>query len=71
MKIVKSKSVVLNLYYVVADSGKNDIMRTENFGQIFFEVPNNSFGIYVVHLQTYLKVFFNLLKPITELITDD
>ena len=71
MKIVKSKSVVWNLYYVVGDSSKNDIMRTENFGEIFFEVPNNSFGIYDVYLQTYLKVFFNLLRPITELITDD
>ena len=48
MKIVKTKSVVLNLYYVVGDSGKNDIMRTENFGEIFFEVAHNSFGTFVL-----------------------
>ena len=35
MEIVKTKSVVLNLYHVVSDYGKNDIMRTENFGKYF------------------------------------
>ena len=35
MEIVKAKSIVLNLYHVVSDYGKNDIMRTENFGKYF------------------------------------
>ena len=38
MEIVKTKSVVLNLYYVVDDCGKNDIMETENFGEIFLRL---------------------------------
>ena len=47
------------------------MMGTENFGEIFFEVANNLFGIYVAYLQTYLRVFSNLLKPVTRLITDE
>ena len=70
MDQAKTKSVVLNLYYVVGDYEKYDLMRTENFCQTFFEVSSNSLGIYVAYLQTYLRVFFNLLKPITELITN-
>ena len=49
---------------------RNDPMRTENFGKIFFEVANSSFGIYVVYLQTYLRVFLNLHQPVPKLITD-
>ena len=47
------------------------MMGNENFGEIFSEVANNLFGIYVAYLQTYLRVFSNLLKPITRLITDE
>ena len=49
MDQVKSNSVVLNLYYKVGDYDKNDLMRTENFGEIVFEVANNLFRIYVVY----------------------
>ena len=45
---------------------KNDLMRTGNFGVMFFEVVNNLFGIYVIYLLTYLRVFFNLLKLIIQ-----
>ena len=41
-------------------------MRTGNFGVMFFEVVNNLFGIYVIYLLTYLRVFFNLLKLIIQ-----
>ena len=44
--------VALNLYYIV---GGVNVWRTENFGEAFVEVANNSFGIY-----------FNELKPITQ-----
>ena len=71
MDQVKSNSVVLNLYYKVGDYDENDLMRTENVGEIVFEVANNLFRIYVVYLQTCVREFFNLLKPITELITDN
>ena len=45
-------------------------MRTGNYGEIFFEIANNLFGVYIVYLQTYFRVFFNLLKPVTEVIMD-
>ena len=71
MDQVKSNSVVLNLYSKVGDYDKNDLMRTGNFRGTVFEIANNLFGIYVVYLQTCVREFFNLLKPITELITDN
>ena len=68
---VKTRSVVLNLCYLVSDHASNDIIRTENFGEIFFEIANNPFGVYTLYLQTYFRVFFNLLKPVTEVIMDN
>ena len=71
MDQVKTRSVALNLYYSVGDYARNDIMRIENFGEIFFEISNNSFGVYIVYLQIYFRVFFNLLKSVTEVLIDN
>ena len=59
---VKTRSFMLNLFYLVGDHASNDIVKTENFGEIFFEIAKNPFGVYIVYLQTYFRVFFNLLK---------
>ena len=68
---IKINYVTLNLYYVVGDYKENHFLKTENFREIFFEVANNFFGLYVVYLQIYFRVIFNLLKPVTaELIVD-
>ena len=71
MDQVKTRSVALNLYYSVGDYARNDIMRTENFGEIFFEISNNPFGVYIVYLQIYFRVFFNFLKSVTEVLIDN
>ena len=71
MDQVKTRSVALNLYYSVGDYARNDIMRTENFGEIFFEISNNPFGVYIVYLQIYFRVSFNLLKSVTEVLIDN
>ena len=63
---VKTNYLILNIYYVVGDYKENHFLKTENIGEIFFEVANNSFGLYVVYLQVYFRVFFNLLKPVTK-----
>ena len=70
MDQVKTNYVILNLYYVVGNYKENHFLKTENFGEIFFEVANNLFGLFTVYLQIYFRVFFNLLKPVTELIAD-
>ena len=51
-------------------TNENHFLKTENFGEIFFEVANNLFVLYIVYLQIYFRIFFNLLKPVTELIAD-
>ena len=70
MDQVKPNHVILNIYYVVGDYKENNLLKTENFWEIFIKVGNNLSGLYVVYLQIYFRVFFNLLKPVTELITD-
>ena len=66
MDQVKTNYLILNIYYVVGDYKENHFLKTENIGEIFFEIANNLFGLYVVYLQDYFRVFFNLLKPVTE-----
>ena len=70
MDQVKTNYAILNLYYVVGNFKEINLLKIENFGEIFIEAANNSFGLYVVYFKTYVRVFFNLLKPVTELITD-
>lgn len=53
---VTQEQKILEMYYVVGNFSKGDA-RTENLGELFFEVANNSFGLYVVYLQIYFKVF--------------
>ena len=60
MHQVKMRSITLNLYYF-SDSPKNDTT-TENFGELLFDITNNSFGLYVVYLQIYCRVFLNLIR---------
>ena len=64
MKYLNARSVVLNLYYLVGNYGG----RTERFHQLFVEIgANTPFGIYILFIQIYLRMFFNLTKPIMEI----
>ena len=65
MEQVNARSIVLNLYYLVGEYAGNG-KSTENFGEIFFEIANNPFGVYIFYLQIYLRMLFNLLKLVTE-----
>lgn len=67
IELVNAKAIVLNIYYLVGEYQS----RTENFGKGFFEISNNSFGVYVFYVQIYLRTFFNLLKPVTEMVIDN
>ena len=49
---------VLNLYYLVGNYGG----RTENFNEIF---------IYVLFVQIYVRIYFNMAKPITEIVIEN
>lgn len=65
METVSANTIVLNIYLVGEYQSK-----TENYGELFFEVANNSFGVYIFYVQIYLRMFFNLLKPGTEMVID-
>ena len=72
METVKVKSISLNLYYVVGDFGKKiEEKKAENFGNIFFDSVNNSFSIYVLYLDNFLRIYLNLVNPINELIIEN
>ena len=45
----------------------------ESSGEIFYTVANNPFGLYIFYLDIYLSsnLYFNLLKPVSEAITDN
>ena len=66
MNKTNAKSVVLNLYYLV-----DNFSLAENFGELFIEIANNSFGLYVLFLQIYFRVFLNALSDITNIVTEN
>ena len=70
MEQVNARSVVLNLYYLLEESASNGKW-TENFGEILFEIANNPFGVYIFYLQINLRMFFNLLRSVTEKVVDN
>ena len=72
MNLVKVKSVSLNVYFIVGDFGKKFAeKKAENFGNIFFNCVNNSFSLYVLYLQNFLRIYLNLFSPINELIIEN
>ena len=69
MDIVKVKSVSLIVYYMVGDFGRQiGKKKAENFGYIFFDYINNSFSLYFLYLENFLKIYLNLVSSINELI---
>ena len=53
MKYLNAKSVVLNLYYLVGNYG--DL--TENFHELFVEIANTPFAVYILFVQIYLRMY--------------
>ena len=56
-QVTNARSVVLSLCYLVREYAGNGKW-TENFGEIFFEIANNPFGVYIFYLQIYLRMSF-------------
>ena len=67
MKYLNARSVVSNLYYLVGNYGG----RTENFQEMFTEVANTPFAVYILFVQVYLRIYFNMVKPITETVIEN
>ena len=57
MKYLNARSVVLNLYYLAGNYGG----RTQN----------NEIFIYALFVQIYLRIHFNMAKPITEIVLEN
>ena len=70
MKHLNSRCVVLNIYVLnIYYPVGNYSSKTENSGEVFYELENAPFGVCILYLQIYLRMFFNLLKLITEVVT--
>ena len=61
-----AKSVVFTLCYLV-----DDLSLAENFGELFVKIGNDSFGLYILFLLIYFKVFLNALSDVTDLVTEN
>ena len=68
MKYLNARYFVLNIYYLV---GNNVSYLTKNFNEIFSEIANTPFDVYVFFLQIYLRAYFNFLKPVTNVVTEN
>ena len=57
---------------MVDDFGKKfPEKKAENSGNIFFDSVNNSFSLYVLYLENFLRIYLNLVSPINELIIEN
>ena len=45
-------------------------VNTISSGNVFFEIANNYFSVYIYLAQIYLRTFFNLLILVSELVSD-
>ena len=70
MEQVNARFVVLNLYYLIGEYAGNGTW-TENFGDIFLEIANNPFGVYIFDLQIFLRMFYILLNPVTKKVVEN
>ena len=67
IEVVNAEAIVLNIYYLVGEY----LSKTKNFGELFLEIANTSFGVYIFYVQIYVTMFFNLLKPVTKKVIDN
>ena len=67
MKYLNARYAVLNLYYLVGNYGG----RTKNFHEIFTEIANTPFAVYILFVLIYLIIYFNIVKPITEIVIEN
>lgn len=65
---VKAKKLTLSLCYVVGKFATKN-QQTESFGEIFVEVANNAFVLYIDYLNVCSRVNFDFLKSIADIIT--
>ena len=68
MKYFNARYVVLNIYYLVGNYVSH---LTENFNEIFSEIANTPFTVYVLFVQIYLRMYFNLFKPVTDIVIEN
>ena len=64
---VKAGNFSLNLYYVFGDFLNHD-PSNKNFGVVFLWTIKNSFMLYLIYVEVFLKVFFNNANIFTDLL---
>ena len=59
--------VALNLDYLIGTY----VAHTENFHEFFTQIANTPFAMGVLFVQIYLRIYFNMTKPITEIVIEN
>ena len=59
MDEVKIEYLVLSIYYVITDF-------KENYDEIFEQVINTPFSLYVTHIKVFFRIYFNKLRSVTD-----
>ena len=62
---IKVGNFSLNFYYVVGDFLNHD-RSNKNFGVLFLWTIKNSFMLYLIYVEVFLKVFFNNANIFTD-----
>ena len=67
-KKVETSDVYLNIFYKTSDFISQG-PKNHNYGEIFADLVNNPFSPYVSCFKFYSRLYFNLLKNVTDVVT--
>ena len=65
---VRTSDIFLNVFNETSDfvsHGPTD----QSYGEVFIDLINNPFALHITYLEIYSRVYFNLLKDVTEFVS--
>ena len=65
---VQTSDVYLNVFYKTSDFISHG-PKNHNYGEIFNELINHPFALYISYLEIYSRLYFNLLKDVTDFVS--
>ena len=65
---VQASDVYLNVFYKTSGFIPHG-PRNHNYGKIFIDLINNPFALYITSLEIYSRLYFNLLKDVTDFVS--
>ena len=65
---VQVSDVYLNVFYKTSDFISHG-PKNHNYGEIFTDLINNPFALHISYLEVYARLYFNLLKDVTQFVS--